>query len=55
MSDFIAFHINGLNHFLYMLTSNAWFLLLLTWVTGTIILRVKEEMDESVREEQNMI
>lgn len=55
MRDFIAFNINAISYFVYMLITNVWFLLLGVGATGTIILRLKEEIDTSVREEQNII
>lgn len=53
--SFQAFNINAINNFLYMITSNMWFFLILIGVVGTIILRLKEEVDSAVREEQNII
>lgn len=55
MSDFLTFHYNAVSNFIYMLTSNLWFFLLLIGVVGTIFLLLKEEVDTSVREEQNII
>lgn len=55
LNSFIAFHVNAVSNFIYMITSNLWFLLLLIGVTGTIILNLKEEIDVAVREEQNII
>lgn len=53
--SFKAFNINATNNFLYMLTSNFWFLFLFVAVIGTIVLLMKEEIDTSVRDEQNII
>lgn len=55
MGDFIAFNINAISYFVYMLVTNVWFLLLGVGAAGTIILRLKEEIDTSVREEQNIL
>lgn len=55
LRSFIAFNINAANNFLYMLTSNFWFIFLLIGVIGTIILLMKEEIDTAVRDEQNII
>ena len=52
LDSFLAFH---LSNFIYMISSNLWFLLLLFGVLGTIILLLKEEVDTSIREEQNII
>ena len=53
--SFKAFNINAINHFIYIVTSNFWFFLIIIGVIGTIILLLKEEVDSSVREEQNII
>lgn len=55
LNSFFAFHVNAVSHFVYMISSNLWFLLLLVGVIGTIILLLKEEIDTSIREEQNII
>lgn len=55
LDSFIAFNINGISNFIYMITSNLWFLLLLVGVVGTIVLLLKEEVDTAIREEQNII
>ncbi len=55
LDSFIAFHINAVSNFVYMVTSNLWLLLLIVGVVGTIALNLKEEIDVSVREEQNII
>ena len=54
-SSFVAFNINAANNFLYMLTSNFCFFFLLVGVIGTIVLQMKEEIDLSVNEEQNIL
>ena len=55
MSDIFVFQYNAASSFAYMLTSNLWFFLLVVGVAGTIFLYCKEEIDTSVREEQNII
>ena len=55
LDSFLAFHLNAISNFIYMISSNLWFLLLLFGVLGTIILLLKEEVDTSIREEQNII
>ena len=55
LNSFLAFHVNAVSNFAYMVTSNLWFLLLIIGVVGTIALNLKEEIDVSVREEQNLI
>ena len=53
--SFLAFNINGINYFIYMLTSNFWLFLIVIGMAGTIALLLKEEVDTSIREEQNII
>ena len=53
--SFVAFHVNAVSNFAWMVSSNWWFLLLIIGVVGTIALNLKEEIDVSVREEQNII
>ena len=55
MDSFFAFNINAVNNFLYMISSNLWFFLIIFGAIGTIILLLKEEVDTAVREEQNII
>lgn len=55
LESFLAFHVNGINYFIYMITSNFWLFLILIGMAGTIILQLKEEVDTAVREEQNII
>lgn len=55
LNSFVAFNVNAVNNFIYMLTSNLSFFLIVGGVIGTIVLQLKEEVDISVREEQNII
>ncbi len=55
LRSFWAFNQNAANNFLYMLTSNFWFLFLLVAVVGTVFLLLKEQIDDAVNEEQNII
>lgn len=55
LESFLAFNVNGINYFIYMITSNFWLFLILIGMAGTIILQLKEEVDTAVREEQNII
>lgn len=55
MGDFITFNLNAINYFVYMLITNIWFLLLGIGAAGSILLRLKEQIDSSVRDEQNII
>jgi len=53
--SFKAFNINAISNFLYILSTNYWFSLLLIGVVGTILLFLKEEIDTSTRGEQNVL
>ncbi len=53
--SFKAFNINAVNNFIYLMSSNFWFIFLLIGVIGTIILLLKDEVDNSIGEEQNML
>lgn len=55
MNDFIVLQQNGLSNLAFMITGNGYLLLLLIGVLGVMWLLVKEELDEAVREEQNII
>ena len=55
LDSFVAFNVNAVNNFMYMLTSNLSFFLIIGGVIGTIVLQLKEEVDTTVREEQNII
>lgn len=55
MLDFFTFNINALSHFTYLLITNIWYLLLVVGTIGTILLNLKEQVDMSIREEQNII
>lgn len=55
LEQFWAFNKNAAYNFIYMLTSNFWFLFLLLAVIGTVVLQLMDQIDKSVREEQNII
>lgn len=55
MKSLIAFNINAISNFLYILSSNIFFIMLIISVIGSIVLLLKEEIDDSVREEQNIL
>ena len=52
---FLAFNQNAISNIVYIIQSNAWFVLILFGVTGTIALNLKAEIDLAVSEEQNII
>lgn len=55
LDSFLAFNVNAVSHFIYLLTDNLFLLLLIASVIGTILLKLKDEIDSSIREEQNVI
>lgn len=55
MKDFLVFNINAFSNFLYLLVTNIWFLMLGIGAAGTAVLRLKDRIDSSVRDEQNII
>ena len=52
--DFLAFNANAFRHLVYLFSSNLWMILLLAAMVGTVVLRLKETVDTSVRDEQNI-
>ena len=55
IESFWAFNYNALTNILYLFKSNLWIILLAVSMLASIILRLKEEVDTSVNEEQNII
>ena len=55
LRSLIAFHINGVSNFTYLITSNIWFALLFAGLIGTIFLNLKSQVDSSIGEEQRII
>lgn len=55
MSDFIAFNQNALNNLIYLFTSNIWNLIFLVAMVGTVILRIRNVIDEHVEEHVGII
>lgn len=55
LSSFAAFNVNGFSNFIYLMTSSWSFFLLLAAAFGMAILKVKEQVDLAVCEEQNVL
>ena len=55
LQSFIAFHVNGVSNIIYLITHNFWIFLIIFGLFGTILLNLKEEVDMSHNEEQNII
>ncbi len=52
---FIAFHVNGINNLLYVIGNNLWFLLIGACAIVTVIVFLKEEIQVTVHEEQQIL
>ena len=55
MSSFVAFNVNSINNIIYMIQNNLAILMSIAGATIIIILNLKEEMEDYVTEEQNII
>lgn len=55
IQSFIAFNTNGANHLIYIMSINAWFILIAVSALVMVIMQMKEETDYAVREEQNIL
>lgn len=55
LTSFIAFNVNAVNYFIYLITSDLSLFLVIIACIGTIILKVKNEVDVSNYEEQSII
>lgn len=55
LDAFSAFHVNGASYFLYALKNNWWLLLLAVGAIGSIIMSLREEIEVTVTEEQQIL
>ena len=55
MQSFHAFNVNSLNSLIYIISSNIWLILSVIGSLAIIVMNVKEEIDDYVDEEQNII
>lgn len=53
--SFEAFNKNAVYSLIYIMQHNAWFILIAIAALGSIVMMLKEELDYSVHEEQNII
>ena len=53
--SFLAFNQNAVSNFIYLMTSNVWFMLLLIGMAGTVFLQLKDEIDKSVNDTQRIL
>lgn len=55
IESFRAFNINSINNLIYILESNFWLILSIVGVVAIVIMNLKEELEDYVTEEQNII
>lgn len=54
-ASFEAFNKNAVYSIIYIMQRNVWFILIAAAALASIVMMLKEEMDYSVHEEQNII
>lgn len=55
IESFRAFNINSINNLIYILETNFWLILSIVGVIAIMIMNLKEELEDYVTEEQNII
>lgn len=55
LQSFLAFNINAFNNLIYIMETNLWIILTMFGAIAIIIMNVKEEIEDYVTEEQNII
>ena len=55
LASFRAFNINSMNSLIYLIKSNLWMLLTVAGAAAIIIMNIREEIEDYVTEEQNII
>lgn len=55
IDSFFAFNINSINNIIYMIQNNLAILMSIAGASTIIVLNLKEEMEDYVTEEQNII
>lgn len=53
--SFIAFNINSFNNLVYVVETNLWLILSIIGSLAIVVMGAKEEVDDYVTEEQNII
>lgn len=53
--SFVAFNENAIYSLIYIMQKNVWFIVIAAAAVVSLILMLKEELDYSVNEEQNII
>lgn len=55
LQSFIAFNINAFNNLLYITETNLWIILTIIGAIAIVVMNVREEIEDYVTEEQNII
>lgn len=55
LQSFIAFNINAFNSLIYITKTNLWIILTIIGAIAIIVMNVREEIEDYVTEEQNII
>lgn len=55
LQSIIAFHVNSVSNFLYLITSNLWMLLVVVALLWNVFLNLKLTVDDSINEKQVII
>ena len=55
IQSFEAFNINAFNHMAYVFETNLWLILTVVGALTIVILSIREEVDDIVDEEQNIL
>lgn len=55
LDSFLAFNINSCNSLVYIIKTNLWLLLTIIGAVSIVIMNIKEEIEDYVTEEQNIL
>lgn len=55
LDSFKAFNVNSLNSLVYVVKSNLWLILTIVGAAAIVVMNVREEIEDYVTEEQNII
>ena len=55
LDAFVAFNVNGINSLIYLFASNWGMFVILMSAVATAIMQARDEIDQTVRDEQNVL
>lgn len=55
LQSFLAFHQNSIHNLIYLFKTNLWLILIMIGSVWIIVMNVREEIEDYVTEEQNII